>query len=177
MSVLMMLQGGPLDGEEQVVLNVPRTPGATMFFNIPSFQTFGLVPSGEFGDNTFGSGVFGGSDDDFVVALIGLGLQATYAMLAQGPGPDDGDVWDTSWVFGFAGDVFTPPPPDVDIPVIPSGGVVFMNAETGMEIDADDPSSGVWMEADASMEVDATVAPPDQSVGVIPDPDDDSDDS
>jgi hypothetical protein len=140
MSVLMIMEGGPLDGEEQVVQQCADTPGQTMTFFQPSRQTF--------------------DQDGNVVAVS---LQSTYAVVQEGRPPKPGDVWDKSWVLTFVGQEYPnygygpiqPSPPHTDIP----GPQVFMLAGTAMIVNANDPTPGVFMEADASMTVEGDVQP------------------
>lgn len=136
----MILEGGPLDGEEQVVQQCADVPGQTMTFYQPSKQSF--------------------DQDGNVVAIS---LITTYAVVGEGPPPGPGDVWDRSWVFSFVsqGQPYLPPgsiqpsPPHVDMP----GSQVFMTVDTAMIINASDPMPGVSMEADTSMTVDGDVQP------------------
>jgi hypothetical protein len=95
--VKLMLQGGPLDGEQQIVLDIPRTPGSPITFNVPNNQTFAADGA----------------------TLIDLGLQVTYTVAGQGPPPviAAGDTWDTSWYLNFVPESYTPRPPPVTPPV------------------------------------------------------------
>jgi hypothetical protein len=106
-----------------------------MQFNIPNYQTFDAA--GE--------------------SVVGQGLVAVYAY--QGPGPDPGgsDTWTSSVIYGFTGEFFVQPPG----PVIPPGPLplppaVFLNAQSGMTVNANDPAAGVQLVGLAGMEVDAT---------------------
>lgn len=147
MSVKMILDGGPLDGEEQLVLNLPQpaTTGSVLTINLPNYQFFD-------------------ADGETVVSY---GLQVEYEVMSQGPPPNpaQGDTWDTSWVCEFVEESFLPPPP----PLYPPGGgppiqptipLVFQEGDTTMTINADDPSPGVQMvDTVTSMEIDADVTP------------------
>jgi hypothetical protein len=126
--VKLMLQGGPLDGEQQIVLDISRTPGYPIVFNVPNSQTF--APDG--------------------VTLIDLGLQVTYTVATQGPPPDvgSGDTWDTSWFLNFVPESYTPRPPPITPPLVPpdyAAPAVWMGVNSGMIVNADNPSAGVWM--------------------------------
>src|SRR5262252_2560139 len=139
--VKMILQGGPLDGEQSLVQDLPRTPGSILTFNVPNWQTF--APDG--------------------ATLRGLGLQVQYALVGQGPPPvvSNGDTWDTSWIFSFVAESFIPPPAPITPPIVPPqiSPSVWMAANSGMNIDVTsyDPSSpGVWMtDSDSELDVEA----------------------
>ena len=148
--VMMILTGGPLDGESQIVEGLPTTIGSELTFNLPNFQTFD--PEAE---------------DEVVLAQ---GLQADYVLLRRGPDPQAGDNWSSSWVFGFTGESFiptpstpaTPPPsqpvaltqvwmsatstlvPDT-LPIVttPAPTTVTMSAETTMEVDTTPTEAGI----------------------------------
>jgi hypothetical protein len=145
MPVLMVLQDGPLDGEEQVVQMVPTAPGSQLFFNIPNFQTFDLTqPDSE--------------------VVVGLGLQAIYAFVGQGPDPDpDVDIWDTSWIFEFAGEAYVPTPPPLGPPTNPPVNVaqVWMTAESTLVPDTlpITTSPVVALVAESGMDVEGTWTP------------------
>lgn len=139
MTVLMILQDGPLDGEQQVVENLNTTPGWEMTFNIPNFQTFDAAGH----------------------SVVGMGLVAVYSYLKPGrapnPGPPNFDTWTTSWIYEFTGEYFIPQPG----PIVPPGPqplppAVFMNALSSMAVNANDPSAGVQMSGEGVMEIDAT---------------------
>jgi hypothetical protein len=122
----MMLVGGPLDGEQQIVEAINETIGSLMNFNKPEYQTF--APDG--------------------TTIITLGLSVQYAVASQGPPPNvaAGDTWDTSWYLDFVAESFVVPPPFIGVPpVIPDTPAVFMSAITGMIVNANDPNPGVWM--------------------------------
>jgi hypothetical protein len=86
-TMLMILQGGPLDGEHQIVESLPNAPGSTMFFSIPTYQFFDQ----------------GGN-------VVDRGLEVTYSYLSPGPPPDDYDTWNASYIFNFVGEeVYIPP--------------------------------------------------------------------
>jgi hypothetical protein len=138
----MILQDGPLDGQEQLVLDLNTLPGYEMQFNLPNHQTFG--PDGE--------------------SVVGMGLVAVYSY--QGPGPDpvpaDGDTWAWSSIYEFTGEYFIPQPPPLyppggGPPVIPPPPVIFMGAQSGMTVDANDPSPGVQLAGEGAMSVDGLV--------------------
>lgn len=134
MAVKMILQGGPLDGEQQLVENLNTTPGYEMQFDIPNYQTFDA--DGE--------------------SVVGMGLVAVYAY--QGPGPDPGgsDTWTSSSIYEFTGEFFVQPPGPVTPPgPQPLPPAVFMNVLSGLTVNANDPSPGVQLVALAGMEVDA----------------------
>lgn len=142
--VLMMLEGGPLDGEIQVVEMLPTNVGDELFFNVPHFQTFDPnQPDAE--------------------VLVGQGLQAIYALSGQGPAPGAGDRWNTSWVFDFTGEVYIPTPPFLPTP--PAVDVqlaqVWMTATTTLVPDTIPVSTDpiVTMTAESVIEVDAEVTP------------------
>jgi hypothetical protein len=94
-SVLMILQGGPLDGAEELVEMVPTDPGSKIFFSLPHFQFFDA--NGEY---------------------LYSGLEATYELVGAGPTPDPsaGDYWDASWIFTYEGGVYQPPYPGAMYP-------------------------------------------------------------
>lgn len=136
MAVKMILQGGPLDGEEQLVLDLNTTPGYQMQFDIPNYQTFD-----ESGDN-----------------VTGLGLVAVYAYLEPGPGPGSSDTWTSSSIYEFVQEYFVPQPPPLyppgeGPPLIPLPPVVFMGALSSMTVNANDPSAGVQLVGEGDMTV------------------------
>jgi hypothetical protein len=142
MTVLMKLEGGPLDGEQQIVEMLPNTTGARLLFNIPNFQTF---------DPTSGT-----------EAVTGLGLQAYYVFVGPGPGPGTGDSWATSWIYSFTGESFVPTPgpkPPPGPQVMPA--YVFMSATTTLVPDSLPimTSPSVELVAESDIEVDALVTP------------------
>jgi hypothetical protein len=135
MAVKMILQGGPLDGDEQLVLDLNTTPGYEMQFNIPNYQTF--APDGE--------------------SVVGLGLVVVYSFLEAGPGPVVGDSWTSSSIYEFAGEFFVAPPGGVTPPSpMPLPPAVFMNVLSGMTINANAPSPGVQLAGVAGLEVAGT---------------------
>lgn len=138
--VKMILQGGPLDGEQSLVQCLPTTPGSIMTFNVPNWQTF--APDG--------------------YTLIGYGLQVQYSLIGQGPPPvpANGDTWDSSWIFGFVPSSYIAPPAPITPPITPPSlsPAVWMSADTGLIVNADDPSPGVWMlDTQSSLYVEADV--------------------
>lgn len=141
-TVLMVLRGGPLDAEQQIVQNLPAI-GMPMTFNLPNYQSF----------------------DSEGETVVQMGLVCTYTVAEEGPPPDptDGDTWVSSWFLDFVADAYIPLPPIGPTPTPPEETFyVWMEADAGMVVDVDsyDPSSpGVQMEADADMEVDADVIP------------------
>ena len=141
--VMMILEGGPLDGESQVVENVPTTPGATLLFNIPNFQTFDPTTDSE--------------------VVLGQGLQAIYAFVGSGPSPAPGDQWVTSWVFDFTGLSYIPTPPPVtppDTPPVEMTQVWMTASSTLVPISLDDilvVTPGVRFAPQSAMVVAATV--------------------
>lgn len=140
MSVKMILQDGPLDGEQQLVLDLPAV-GNDMVINLPNYQTFD--PDGE--------------------TVTGMGLQVTYVVVEEGPPPNptQGDTWDSSWILEFVEESFVQPPPPVIPPSPPQQEqLVFLEGDTGMVVNADDPSPGVQMtDTVTTMEIDADVTP------------------
>lgn len=95
--LLMILEGGPLDGSYQVVENLNTAVGTLVRFNVPNYQTF--------------------DPDQEAEVVLSQGLQAIYALVRQGPLPDAvgnnplwGDNWAFSWIFGFTGEAYVPPP-------------------------------------------------------------------
>jgi hypothetical protein len=112
-SVMMILQGGPLDGEAQLVEMVPTDPGSKMFFSVPGFQFF-----------------------DANGNYLYSGLEATYELVGPGPDPDPdaGEYWDAAWIFTFEGGNYQPPYPpgamypDLDF-VDPGEGPVGQSTE------------------------------------------------
>ena len=142
MTVLMLLQGGPLDGEMQIVQVLPTDPGSTLVFNIPNFQTFD--------PNT----------EDEVV--IGLGLMTSYSLIEQGPDPDPdvGDTWDTSWIFGFTGQAYIPTPPDLPVPPNPdiTGNQVAMFSFSNLGVFGT-RISGAQFVAESAMDVQGATTP------------------
>jgi hypothetical protein len=152
MAVLMILQDGPLDAEQQMVEMVPTTPGSQLGFNIPWFQTF--------------------DPDADAEVVMGLGLQAVYTLVGQGPAPNpDVDRWDTSWIFEFAGDVFVPTPEALPVPPNPQVDVaqVWMSAETSLVPDTlpITTSPVVVLVAESAMDVEATTTPTQAGVVVM----------
>jgi hypothetical protein len=151
MTVLMVLQDGPLDGEEQTVEMLPTTPGSQLRFNIPWFQTF--------------------DPDADEEVVIGLGLQATYTFVGQGSAPDPDDRWDTSWIFEFSGEVFVPTPPPVVVPPFPPVDVaqVWMSAESFLVPDTlpITTSPVVVLVTESRMHVEATTTPTQAGVVVM----------
>jgi hypothetical protein len=137
MAVKMILQDGPLDGEQQLVEDLNTTAGYEMQFNIPNYQTFDAA--GE--------------------SVVGMGLIAVYVYM--GPGPDpvpaNGDTWTSSSIYEFTGEYFIPaPPPLVPPSPEPLPPAVFLNSLSTMTINANDPAPGVQLSALAAMEVDAS---------------------
>ena len=157
MTMLMILHGGPLDGEEQICQALNTTPGSIIFFNVPNHQYF--APNG--------------------TTVIDTGIEVEYALGSPGPPPvpANGDTWDTSWNFTFVPESFTPLPPPVTpiYPVVPdltvtmtvestmgvtgdwSPGVAMSDSVTSMEVDADTTgfvdANAISMEADTYMTV------------------------
>lgn len=134
MAVKMILQGGPLDGEEQLVENLNTTPGFEMQFVLENFQTFG--PDGE--------------------SVAGLGLMAVYAYLGPGDAPGAGDTWTSSSIYEFTGEYYIPQPPPLEPPTpLPMPPAVFMNVGSSLVVNANDPSPGVQMTGETDLEVTA----------------------
>lgn len=138
MSVKLILQDGPLDGEQQLVLDLNTTPGYEMTFNLPNYQTF----------------------DDNGTTVLAQGLVAVYSYLGPGPDPDTsaGDTWTSSSIYEFTGEYFIPLPPPLyppgeGPPPLPVPPVVFMSGDTILAVDADDPLPGVQMVGSAGMVV------------------------
>jgi hypothetical protein len=135
MAVKMILQDGPLAGEQQLVENLNTTPGYEMQFNIPNYQTFDAA--GE--------------------SVVGQGLVAVYSYLGPGPAPGGSDTWTSSSIYEFTGEYFVQPPGPVTPPgPLPLPPAVFLNALSGMTVNADDPAAGVQLVGLAGMTVDAT---------------------
>jgi len=143
MTVLMILQDGPLDGESQIVEVLPTDPGSVMVFNIPNWQTF--APDG--------------------TTVVDLGLQVIYSFVRQGrppnPGDPDFDTWDTSWVFEFAGEEYVPPPPPITPPVVPGN---LVNGQVAMFINGNlavvfSTLPGAQFVAESLMDVQGAVTP------------------
>jgi hypothetical protein len=141
--LVIMLQGGPLDGEVQSVEMVPSTPGDELFFNVPNYQTFDPA-------------------QPEVEVLIGQGLQAVYALVGPGPGPGPTDTWLASFIFEFTGEAFVPIPP----PLAPPGPQppvaltqVWMTATTTLVPDTHPIIIGpmVKLVAESDLDVDAEV--------------------
>jgi hypothetical protein len=94
MALLMILQGGPLDGEEEIVEGLPSAPGTPLSFYLPHFQVL---------------------DQDG--AWLSTGITSDYAVVGPGPPPTTGDTWTSSLILEYTGGPFTPPPPNIN----PSG--------------------------------------------------------
>jgi hypothetical protein len=136
MSVKMILQGGPLDREEQLVLDLNTAPGYQMQFNIPNYQTF----------HTDGESV------------LSQGLVAVYGYVGPGPAPGGSDTWTSSEIYEFTGEYFVPAPGPLPTPgPLPLPPTVFMNALSGMTVNANDPLPGVQLVGEGDMSVDALV--------------------
>jgi len=120
----MILQDGPLDGEQQICAALPTDSGSVMYFSLPSFQTF--AEDGE--------------------TVTSLGLTANYILVGEGPPPvpANGDTWDTSWVYTFAGEEFVPRPPPIPTPTPPPISLAFvsMYGAGNMVVTAQDPIPG-----------------------------------
>jgi hypothetical protein len=132
MTKQMILQGGPLDGEKQVTLDLNTNPGYNMQFSLSNFQNF--HPDG--------------------VTVASQGLTAVYTFLGPGPAPNPGspdfDTWDSSWIYQFTGTMTIPPPGPITPPTIPPQPTpaMFMNVNSGLTVDVSsyDPTSpGVQM--------------------------------
>jgi hypothetical protein len=141
MTVMMMLQGGPLDGERQIVETLPTAPGSQMLFSLPHYQTFAA-------DGT---------------TVTDLGLEVIYSFLQAGPPPvpANGDTWDSSWVYQFVVEVYVTPPAPITPPVIPpvvGGNQVAMFVTGGLTVVAS-TLPGVRYVAESHMDVEGTVTP------------------
>lgn len=141
MTVYMILQGGPLDGEKQIVESLPTDPGSQMLFSIPNWQTF--APDG--------------------TTVVDLGLEEVYTYLQPGPPPvpANGDTWDTSWIFKFAGEVYVPTPPPITPPVVPpevAGNQVAMFVNGNLTV-VYSTSPGAQFVAESLLDVQGTVTP------------------
>ena len=136
MTVKMILQGGPLDGEQQIVENLNTTPGYQMQFVMPNHQIFG----------TAGSGV------------QALGLTVIYAYSGPGPGPGAGDTWTTSSIYQYVIGTSSAPPPAAITPGPPpqQGPAVWMGVSGNLTVNANDPSPGVHEVGESAMWVDGT---------------------
>jgi len=157
---LMMLHGGPLDGESQICQALNTQIGSIIFFHVPNYQVF-------HNDN---------------VTVIGQGIEVEYQLVSQGGPPGSTDTWVDSWNFNFVPESFVPPPPPVtpSYPIVPtlyvlmsaSGTVILADAGitvgpgismadsvTSMEVDGFTTgfvdSNAISMEADTYMTVGA----------------------
>lgn len=139
----MVLEGGPLDGEEQLVNQLATDPGTVLWLSVPNYQSF--HEDGE--------------------TVIGLGCQAEYALVGQGPPPSVGDTWDTSWVYDYVSESFVapippfiePPPsaqlPDVFVGLVSESFLTIL--DTGVDVEP-----GVQLVGESSLDVDADVTTP-----------------
>jgi len=136
MTVKMILQGGPLDGEQQIVENLNTSPGYQMQFIMPNHQIFGTA-------------------DQSVQAL---GLAVAYAYMGPGPGPGGSDTWTASYIYQFVvGTSSAPPPPPITPGVPPQQGpAIWMGVNGNLTVNANDPSAGVRMVGEGDMTVDGT---------------------
>jgi hypothetical protein len=143
--VLLSLRGGPLDGVIQVVEMLPITQGDELFFSVPHYQAFD-------------------PNQPDTEVLIGMGLQATYALAGPGPNPGPGDSWVSSWIFDFTGEAYVPAP----APLPPPGPLppvaltqVWMAATTTLVPDTIPVTSEpvVTLVAESDLDVDAEVTP------------------
>jgi hypothetical protein len=140
MSLKMILQGGPLDGEQQLVQALNTTVGSIIFFSMPHYQSFSS----------------GGT------TVIDLGLEVEYKLISQGPPPvpANGDTWDSSWVFGFVPESYTAPPaaitPPVQPPVVSTAFISL--AATSTLTAAGLASTGVYMTAETDLDVDGSTS-------------------
>jgi len=156
MTMLMILAGGPLDGEKQICQALNTAIGSIIFFNVPNYQVFHT-------DN---------------VTVLDQGIEVEYQLASQGGPPGTNDTWTTSWNFNFVPESFVPPPPPVGPPgVLPlppiqvgmsattsltvvgdwTPGVAMSDSVTSMEVDGDvtayQDSGAITMEADTYMTV------------------------
>jgi hypothetical protein len=146
MTVQLFYQDGPLDGEVQLVANLPTAsdPGSLLAVSLPTYQTF--------------------AEDGTTV--IDLGLQADYLLVGQTAVDTDenwgADMPDSAWIYSFAGEVWVPRPPFVPEPPLPAppDTTVLMDAEAYMEVDPMEPVAGVVMVGESGLEVDATSSAP-----------------
>lgn len=147
----MILVDGPLDGEQQCVYQLNTTPGSVLSFNVDNFQVF--------------------HPDSDGTLVLDMGIQAQYALVGPGPDPNPGapnfDTWTASYIFQFVAESYFPPvppflpePPPTPLPDV----FVALEADTGMEIDADDPTPGLFMTGETTLEVDGEVTPIQSSV-------------
>ena len=137
MTMLMILAGGPLDGEKQICQALNTAIGSIIFFNVPNYQVFHT-------DN---------------VTVLDQGIEVEYQLASQGGPPGTNDTWTTSWNFNFVPESFVPPPPPVTptYPPIPTLYVLMADSVTSMTV-VGDWSPGVTMsDSVTSMEVDADV--------------------
>ena len=139
-----MLEGGPLDGEAQVVEMVPTARGSQMLFNLTNYQTFDPEAETE--------------------TVLSQGLQAIYGLVGEGPDPTVDDRWDTSWIFIFTGESYVPtpapvPPPGPSVPV--DLAQVLMSADTTLVPDTLPIiiTPTVIMGAQSSLDVEPVVTP------------------
>ena len=137
MTAKMILQGGPLDGESQIVLDINTTPGYQMQFSIPHYQTFA-------GD---------------AQTVLSQGLMASYAYQGPGPGPGTGDTWTKSGIYVYVAGTAAPPlvPPPITPGVPPQQGpAVWMGVNGTLTVNANDPGSGVQLVGEGDMTVDGS---------------------
>jgi len=136
MTAKIILQGGPLDGEQQIVLDLNTTPGYQMLFSLPHYQVFA-------------------SDAQTVNAL---GLQVIYAYVGPGPGPGGGDTWTKSGIYQYVAGTSTAPAPPPITPGVPpqQGPAIWMGVNGTLTVNANDPSPGVQLFGEGDMTVDGT---------------------
>lgn len=144
MTLCAIYQGGPLDGERQVTYQLNTAPGSVLFISLDHYQVFDPNSGG--------------------TVIIDQGITVEYALVGPGPPPNPAspvfDTWDTSWIFSFVPQSYVTPPPPITPPVQPPQVVpllVYLEGDTSMTINADDPSPGVYARAFTTMEVDADV--------------------
>lgn len=140
MTMLMILHGGPLDGEQQICQALNTQIGSLIFFNVPNHQYF--APNG--------------------TTVIDTGIEVEYQLASQGapPVPANGDTWDTSWNFNFVPESFTPLPPPVTptYPTVPTINVV-MTVSATMSVTGDWSPGVAMSDSVTSMQVDADTTP------------------
>lgn len=145
----MMLQGGPLDGKQQIVQALNTEIGSIIFFSLPHYQAF--TPDG----NT----------------VVDLGLEVEYKLASQGPPPGSSDTWVTSWVFNFVPESYVAPTAAITPPLTPpvvATAFISLAATTTVTVDGN-ASTGVYMTAETALDVegDTSVIYTDSTVTMV----------
>jgi hypothetical protein len=79
--VLLILEGGPFDGEEQIVQDLPIWTGSKITLNMPNHQTF--------------------QPDIEEEVVVDQGIEVTYTLQGPGRAPTASDTWESSWVYEY----------------------------------------------------------------------------